>query len=112
MPTRPNKRKPRKDTPVATTTPTLIPEHVNSENALTFYVSSAEIFVTVYDFRLRIGEILKVGEGKLVIKDLVTLYMSPQHALALTAILANRIRNYEEQYGKIPRLEAPGQEVS
>lgn len=76
-------------------------ERVNAENMMSYYSNSVEIGSSVWDFRLKCGEMLDATPEKIVIKDLCIVYMSPNHAKAVSILLARQIKAYEDRFGEI-----------
>jgi Protein of unknown function (DUF3467) len=66
-----------------------------------YYTNSVEVAMSVWDFRFRVAEIVKSTPGALTLKELVTIYMSPQHALVFHKILSEKIQQFEQKAGKI-----------
>lgn len=76
-------------------------ERINVENMTSYYSNSVEIGSSVWDFRLKCGEMVEATSEKIVIKDLCILYMSPSHAKAVSILLARQVKAYEDQFGEI-----------
>lgn len=76
-------------------------ERINSENMISYYSNSVEIGSSVWDFRLKCGEMVDATSEKIVVKDLCVVYMSPSHAKAVSILLARQIKAYEDQFGEI-----------
>ncbi len=78
----------------------------------TFYSNIAQAVTSPYDVILRFGRRkleTERAEG-VTISDAIQVYMSPQHARAVMALLERQLADYEERYGPIPgdRDPAPG----
>ena len=86
-------------------------------DAPVIYVNSAQVRVTPYDFQLLLGQTTEPGPGNtIVVNNLVTVVMSPQHAKALADILSRHVQAFEILMGQIqvgPREGAtmPGSSV-
>ncbi len=70
--------------------------------APSYYANNAEVKMSPWDIRFSLGEIQGLKEGKLLVKNLAIVHMSPIHAKAFSAILAKKIIQYEEKVGPIP----------
>jgi Protein of unknown function (DUF3467) len=73
------------------------------------YANSVQIRVTVWDFFLVFGTILQNSETQVELRSFQGIYLSPQQAKALMALLQQNVTNYEAAFGEIkldPR--APG----
>jgi hypothetical protein len=73
------------------------------------YANSVQIRVTVWDFFLVFGTILQSSESEVELRSFQGIYLSPQQAKALVALLQQNVTNYEAAFGEIkldPR--APG----
>ena len=73
------------------------------------YVNSAQVRVGAYDFQLVLGQSAGVVDKTMVVNNLVTVVMSPQHAKALSDLLSEHVRLFEELMGTIqvgPKDEA------
>lgn len=65
------------------------------------YVNSAQVKVGPYDFQLVLGQTAGVVDKTMVVNSVVTVVMSPQHAKALSDLLSDHIRLFEELMGTI-----------
>jgi hypothetical protein len=75
------------------------------------YANSVQVRVNVWDFFLVFGT-LQQQETQVEVNNFQGIYMSPQQAKALTAILQQNVAGYESTFGEIkldPRMMAPGQ---
>ena len=66
------------------------------------YANSVMFRTSFWDIAMDFGMIVEADEEKLVIHDLATVTMSPQHAKVFSEVLAKNIKLYEEQFGPIP----------
>jgi uncharacterized protein DUF3467 len=82
-----------------------------SEKFSRLYTNSAQLRVSPWDFTFAFGEIEPAGDGMKVTQH-VEIVMSPQHAKALLAILANNVQEYEKQVGdiRLPQQQVPKSE--
>jgi hypothetical protein len=73
------------------------------------YANSVQIRVNVWDFFLVFGTMQQSSETQAEMRNFQGIYLSPQQAKALTALLQQNVMNYESAFGEIkldPR--APG----
>lgn len=68
----------------------------------TVYANDFGLEWTPWDFNFRFGQLVEATEKELNIKRLVDVYLSPQHVLAVIAVLQRQVRKYEETVGPIP----------
>ena len=75
------------------------------------YAKSVQVRVNVWDFFLVFGTLQQQSESEVEITNFQGIYVSPQQAKALLAILQQNIVQYENAFGEIkldPRMNAPG----
>jgi flagellar protein FlaG len=76
------------------------------------YSNSVQIRVSVWDFFLVFGTLQQQTETEVEVSNFQGVYLSPQQAKALLAILQQNVGNYEKTFGEIkldPRMTAaPG----
>ena len=75
------------------------------------YANSVQVRVNVWDFFLVFGTLQQHSESEVEITNFQGIYVSPQQAKALLAILQQNIVQYENAFGEIkldPRMNAPG----
>ena len=75
------------------------------------YANSVQVRVNVWDFFLVFGTLQHQSESEVEITNFQGIYVSPQQAKALLAILQQNIVQYENAFGEIkldPRMNAPG----
>ncbi len=73
------------------------------------YSNSVQIRVNVWDFFLVFGTMQQTSESQVELHNFQGIYLSPQQAKALMALLQQNVSNYEAAFGEIkldPR--APG----
>ena len=73
------------------------------------YANSVQVQKSVWDFRLTFGTAYQETAEQITINTFQTVYLSPQQAKALMALLQQNVSNYEAAFGEIkldPR--APG----
>ena len=73
------------------------------------YANSVQIRVNGWDFFLVFGTMQQVAENQVELRNFQGVYLSPQQAKALMALLQQNVANYETAFGPIqldPR--APG----
>ena len=85
---------------------------VNASDYRDSYANSVQVRVSVWDFFLVFGTLQQQSETQVEVRNFQGVYLSPQQAKALLAILQQDITNYENAFGEIkldPRMTAPGQ---
>ena len=73
------------------------------------YANSVQVRVNVWDFFLVFGTMQQSSETQVDLRNFQGIYLSPQQAKALMALLQQNVANYEAAFGQIqldPR--APG----
>jgi hypothetical protein len=76
------------------------------------YSNSVQIRVNVWDFFLVFGTMQQSSETQVELRNFQGIYLSPQQAKALMALLQQNVTNYESAFGEIkldPR--APGGQI-
>jgi flagellar protein FlaG len=73
------------------------------------YSNSVQIRVNVWDFFLVFGTMQQSSETQVELRNYQGIYLSPQQAKALMALLQQNVTNYEATFGEI-KLEprSPG----
>jgi hypothetical protein len=85
---------------------------VNGPDYRDSYANSVQVRVSVWDFFLVFGTLQQQSETQVEVRNFQGVYLSPQQAKALLAILQQDITNYENAFGEIkldPRMTSPGQ---
>lgn len=75
------------------------------------YANSVQVRVNVWDFFLVFGTLQQQSESQVEVNNFQGIYLSPQQAKALSAILQQNVAGYESTFGEIkldPRMMAPG----
>ncbi len=93
-----------------------IPTHpnvnlVNSPDYREHYANSVQVRVNVWDFFLVFGTLQQQSETQVEVRNFQGIYLSPQQAKALTAILQQNVAGYESTFGEIkldPRMTPTG----
>ena len=84
---------------------------VNSPDYREAYANSVQVRVKVWDFFLVFGTMQQQSENQVEVRNFQGIYLSPQQAKALAAILQQNVSNYESTFGEIkldPRVAAAG----
>jgi uncharacterized protein DUF3467 len=84
---------------------------VNASDYRENYANSVQVRVNVWDFFLVFGTLQQQNETQVEVKNFQGIYLSPQQAKALVAILQQNIAGYEGAFGEIkldPRLTGTG----
>lgn len=77
------------------------------DNRPMFYSNISAIGSSIFDFTIDFGVIVDVSDKEATFQDVARVVMSPQQALAFSEVLSKRVKQYEEQFGKIPRSPEP-----
>jgi len=75
------------------------------------YANSVQVRVSVWDFFLVFGTLQQQSETQVEVKNFQGIYLSPQQAKALLAILQQNVAGYESAFGEIkldPRMAQAG----
>jgi hypothetical protein len=84
---------------------------VNNPDYRENYANSVQVRVNVWDFFLVFGTLNQASENQVEIKNFQGIYLSPQQAKALLAILQQNVQGYESAFGEIkldPRMMNAG----
>jgi hypothetical protein len=82
-------------------------ESDRATNFASLYAGTVRIWVSPFEFVFAFGHI-EAGVQRNAVPRLIEVgqvIMSPQHAKALSRVLAGRVRIYEQQYGEIPESQ-------
>jgi hypothetical protein len=74
---------------------------VNTEDYRETYANSVQVRVNVWDFFLVFGTMQQQTENQVEVRNFQGIYLSPQQAKALAAILQQNVSNYESTFGEI-----------
>jgi flagellar protein FlaG len=75
------------------------------------YANSVQVRVNVWDFFLVFGTLQQQSETQVEVRNFQGIYLSPQQAKALAAILQQNLTGYESTFGEIkldPRMTQAG----
>jgi uncharacterized protein DUF3467 len=84
---------------------------VNSPDYRESYSNSVQIRVNVWDFFLVFGTLQQQSPKEVEVRNFQGIYLSPQQAKALLAILQQNVVNYEKTFGEIkldPHMASTG----
>jgi hypothetical protein len=84
---------------------------INTSEYREHYANSVQVRVNVWDFFLVFGTLQQQSETQVEVNNFQGIYLSPQQAKALSAILQQNLAGYEGTFGEIkldPRMMAPG----
>ncbi|HZR32452.1 MAG TPA: DUF3467 domain-containing protein [Terriglobales bacterium] len=84
---------------------------INSPEYRESYANSVQVRVNVWDFFLVFGTLQQQTETQVEVRNFQGIYLSPQQAKALLAILQQNVVSYENTFGEIkldPRMVASG----
>lgn len=71
-----------------------------SPHNINLYVNQTEFAITPWDIQIQLGHVHGEGSG-LVIEQVATVTMSPQHAKAFAIALATNVREWEKSNSEI-----------
>ena len=74
---------------------------VNTADYRETYANSVQVRVNVWDFFLVFGTMQQQSENQVEVRNFQGIYLSPQQAKALAAILHQNVSNYESTFGEI-----------
>jgi hypothetical protein len=75
------------------------------------YANSVQVRVNVWDFFLVFGTLKQQTQAEVEVENFQGVYLSPQQAKALLAILGQNVAQYEQAFGEIkldPKMAAVG----
>ena len=78
---------------------------VNTPDYRESYSNSVQVRVNVWDFFLVFGTLQQQSENQVDVRNFQGVYLSPQQAKALMAILQQNVASYESTFGEI-KLDA------
>lgn len=84
---------------------------VNTPEYRESYANSVQVRVNVWDFFLVFGTLQQQVENEVEVRNFQGIYLSPQQAKALMAILQQNVGSYETAFGEIkldPRMATAG----
>ena len=84
---------------------------VNTSEYREHYANSVQVRVNVWDFFLAFGTLQQQNENQVEVRNFAGIYLSPQQAKALMAILQQNVAGYESAFGEIkldPRMATAG----
>jgi Protein of unknown function (DUF3467) len=84
---------------------------VNTSEYREHYANSVQVRVNVWDFFLVFGTLRQQSENQVEVRNFEGIYLSPQQAKALMAILQQNVAGYESAFGEIkldPRMATAG----
>lgn len=84
---------------------------INAPDYRENYANSVQVRVNVWDFFLVFGTLQQQSETQVDINNFQGIYVSPQQAKALLAILQQNVVQYENAFGEIkldPRMSPAG----
>jgi hypothetical protein len=84
---------------------------VNAPEYRENYANSVQVRVNVWDFFLVFGTLQQQSEAHVEVKNFQGIYLSPQQAKAVLAILQQNVAGYESAFGEIkldPRMAQVG----
>jgi hypothetical protein len=74
---------------------------IRPEGAMGQYANHVSSRITPWDIELSFGQIREADEERLVYDEVARIYLSPQHAKAVLALLQKQIDSYELEHGAV-----------
>ena len=75
---------------------------VTEDNSIQIYSNALTITPTPFDFQIKFAtQTINPGKHEAAIKELCTVFLSPQHAKVFSQLLQRQIAKYEEENGEI-----------
>lgn len=74
---------------------------INSPDYRDGYANSVQVRVSVWDFLLIFGRLQPLSTDEVEVQNFQGIYLSPQQAKALLAILQQNVTQYEKAFGEI-----------
>ena len=74
---------------------------VNTEDYRETYANSIQVRVNVWDFFMMFGVLQPLEDNVVEVRNFQGIYLSPQQAKALAAMLQQNVANYEQAFGEI-----------
>ena len=65
------------------------------------YANSVQVRMSVWDFLLNFGTVSQNSPDEVTLRNFQAIYLSPQQAKALHALLGNNLAQYEQTFGSI-----------
>lgn len=75
--------------------------HTNMDNAPTFYANFVQATATQIDFKLVVGQIVEAAPNQVTVRDIASIYMTPQIGKMLLDVLASVVKQHEQRLGPI-----------
>lgn len=85
--------------------PREVPPYIVNPEAPAYFVNSVRILSSIFDFTVLFFQLKMISteegdQGQL--REVAKIYLSPQHAKAISELLSRKVSEYEEQFGPIP----------
>ena len=84
---------------------------INTKDYRDSYANSVQVRVNVWDFFLVFGTLKQQTPAEVEVENFQGVYLSPQQAKALLAILGQNVAQYEQAFGEIkldPKMATAG----
>jgi hypothetical protein len=69
-----------------------------------FYANHVHVVASLFDINLNFGLVRKADDEEVVVDDIATVRMSPQHAKSLAGLLRRKVKDYEDEFGPLPAI--------
>jgi hypothetical protein len=76
-------------------------ERIRSDEIPVHYANSVQVETSNWDLKLSFGRVLKADGNVVVVRDILDVYMSPQHAKATASVLNGAVERWEREHGVI-----------
>ena len=70
-----------------------------SEKYFSPYVNNVQVGVSYYDISIHFNRVLEANRNNVLLEELVSVVMSPEHAVDLHRALGQALQKYQERYG-------------
>jgi hypothetical protein len=79
---------------------------IDASDAQVIYANSASGAISPWDFLFKFGRATSPDDVTVTVKEVVHLYMSPQHAKAFLDVVRAQVALYEANFGPITDIKA------
>jgi Protein of unknown function (DUF3467) len=87
-------------------------QRITPENMQAVYANNVSMAISQWDISFAFGLLLDATENRIVVRDSVSVVMSPQHAKVFSQVLDRNIAIFEKQFGTLPFSADPEDETS
>ena len=65
-----------------------------------FYANNTNLSVSAYDFKITFGQVIEADDKGMLVDPKAIIFLSPQHAKAVSNLLVDQIKAYEKRTGQ------------